>query len=110
LNTLSFSEAVERHECWRQQNLPGIESPQGMELLIWLLKGQGSARPLDELHRTASMPEEAMREVLAMFVDRGLARASDENDFDRRLISGTAKFVQTVQEYRERVGQLDDHT
>ena len=60
MDTRSFSEAVKRHDRWRQENLPGIESPQGMELLIWLLKGQGSARPLDELQRTAAMPEEAI--------------------------------------------------
>jgi hypothetical protein len=44
-----FWEALELLQLWGQQNLPGIDSWQGMALLLWRLKNDGRARPIGNL-------------------------------------------------------------
>jgi DNA-binding MarR family transcriptional regulator len=109
METPAFAAVLERHRRWRRDTLPGIDTRQGMALLIWLLKNPGQARPIGELYKAASLSEPTMRESVKAFVDRGLAAMEiGDNDSRQRLVRGTAKLEQKVQEYREWLVRLGE--
>lgn len=103
-----FWKALEEHGRWQRTNLPGIDTRQGSALLVWLLRNDGQARPIGQLYReTSRSSEPTMRDCVKAFVEHGLARIEkDPRDSRIRLLRGTAKLRQVVQEYRRRIGQL----
>jgi DNA-binding MarR family transcriptional regulator len=104
-----FWEALELLQLWERQNLPGIDSRQGMALLLWLLKNDGRARRIGDLYKTVRISEPTMREVVKAFADHGLAVIEpDSKDPRYRLIRGTDKLKQKVEEYRMWLVQLGE--
>jgi len=110
MDTLAFADEVERHDRWRREHLPGIDTAQGMSLLVWLLQNLGEVRAIDELNEPMPMARPEMQTLLDAFVGRGLAFARDDVVSGRRLIGATNKLVQLVREYRERVGRLAEQS
>lgn len=97
----SLWQALDRLYSWQREHLPGIETRQGMALLIWLLKREADAQPVGELYRSVSFSEPTMRDALRLFIKHGLAVATaDGNDSRRRLVSSTPKLRRVVDEYR----------
>lgn len=104
---MAFWEALQRHQRWQRENLPGIDTSQGMALLIWLLKNGGRAHPIGELYKESRSSEPTMREAVKLFVEVGLAALEfDGRDSRRRLLGGTPKLEQTVRNYREQLALL----
>lgn len=103
-----FWKALEDHGRWQRANLPGIDTRQGSALLVWLLRNDGRPRPIGQLYRESSRSSEpTMRDCVKAFVEHGLALIErDPGDSRIRLLRGTAKLRQVVQEYRQRIGQL----
>lgn len=107
---MDFAEALQRYQRWQRRNLPGIDMPQGMALLIWLLENDCQARPIGQLYRASRASEPTMRAVVKLFVDFGLATFElDSSDSRRRLLGGTPKLRQVMQEYREQLALLAEH-
>lgn len=89
---------------WQRTNLPILQTPQGMHLLIWLLKHSNEAVPVGELYRSSKASEPTMREAVKQFVDSGLAAIQPhQGDSRRRLIRATPKLDDTVAELRSRL-------
>lgn len=110
MNTLAFADEMERHDRWRRENLPGIDTAHGMNLLVWLLQNLGEVKAIDELHEPTPKASPEMQSLLERFVGQGLAFARDDVASGRRLVGATNKLVQLVREYRERVGQLAEQS
>lgn len=110
MDTFAFADEMERHDHWRRENLPGIDTAQGMNLLVWLLQNLGEVKAIDELNEPMPMAAPEMQKLLEAFVGRGLAFARDDVVSGRRLIGATNKLVHLVREYRERVGLLAEQS
>jgi hypothetical protein len=96
--------ALQRHHLWQQENLPGIDTPQGMALLIWLLKNEYQARPIRQLYEESASAGPLMREPVRSFVEHNLAVLErNAGESRHRLFRGTGKLKQIVQEYRDRL-------
>ena len=92
---------------WERENLPGAESPQGNEILVWLLKCKAKPRPLKDLYRSSRFSEPTIRAYLRAFVECGLVDIETNNgDLRTRYARVTAKFERTLEAYRERFQEV----
>lgn len=102
-----FWKALEHLHQWQRENLPGCESPQGNEILIWLLKCKTGPRPLKDLYRSSRFSEPTLRSCLRTFVDCGLVELQvNGNDMRNRFARVTPKFEMTIAAYRQRFGEV----
>jgi DNA-binding MarR family transcriptional regulator len=100
---------MERLHQWEERNLPGQSARQAMALSMWLLKSKHQARPISHLYLDLRFSEPTLRRVVRAFVDHGLASIEpDPGDSRVRLIRGTDKLKQLLEEYRELVRQIVD--
>ena len=104
---MAFWEKLQTHQLWQRENLPTIDTKQGMALLIWLLKNEGRPVPIGRLYKESRSSEPTMRECVKAFVALDLARIeTTANDTRYRLLYATPKLQQTIQEYRMRLFRL----
>ena len=102
-----FWKALDHLHQWQREHLPECESPQGNDVLMWLLKCEGTPRPLKDLYRSSRFSEPTLRSTLRAFVDRGLIELEvNDNDMRNRFARVTPKFVQTISAYRQRFGEI----
>ena len=102
-----FWKALEHLHQWQQEKLPECGSPQGNDVLVWLLKCQDTPRPLKYLYRSSRFSEPTLRNCLRAFVDRGLVEIEvNDDDMRNRFARVTPKFSQTVESYRQRFGEI----
>lgn len=102
-----FLNALEQLHRWRREHLPGADTPQGAELLIWLLKCDRDRLPLKELYRSSRFSEPTVRTRLNAFIADGLAIVElDGNDARRHLVRSTAKLDKIIAEYIEQIDQV----
>src|SRR5262245_12222121 len=66
-----FWKAIEHLNRWERAHLPCADTPQGSEVLIWLLRSQSRPRPLKDLYRSSRYSEPTLRACLKTFVDLG---------------------------------------
>lgn len=85
---------------WERENLPGAETPQGQEVLVWLLKSASNPRPLKDLYRSSRYSEPTIRTYLKQFVERGFVeiRISDD-DLRTRYAYPTQRLGEAVDSY-----------
>jgi len=106
-SVMRFAEALQAHQRWIRCNLPGIDTPPGMALLIWLLQNEGRARPVGRLYKEVRSSEPTMRACVKAFADKGLIIVClDRRDGRRRLILATPKLRERVADFRHRLGSL----
>ena len=80
--------------------LPGLDSPLGAEILIWLLKARERPRPLMDLYNSSRFSEPTVRTLLMRLVDQGLvAFHFDDVDQRNRFAKPTPKLVAAVEGY-----------
>ena len=102
-----FWEAVERLHQWERENLPGADSPQASEVLIWLLKSQPESRSLKDLYRASRYSEPTVRACLREFVTKGfVVIAPSDNDTRTRIARPTAKLEAVIKEYQQRFQEV----
>ena len=102
-----FWKALEHLHCWQRENLPGCETPQGNEILIWLLRCKTTPRPLKDLYRSSRFSEPTVRNGLRAFVAAGLVEIEvSGEDMRNRFARVTPKFEATLVAYRQRFGEL----
>lgn len=100
---MHFWQALESLHKWERQNLPGADSAQGTEVLLWLLKSQSTPRPLKDLYRSSRISEPTIRACLKTFVALGFAVIeSNGHDMRTRFARATPKLEMTINEYRRR--------
>ena len=85
---------------WERENLPGAETPQGQEVLVWLLRTASNPRPLKDLYRSSRYSEPTIRTYLKQFVERGFVeiRVSDD-DLRTRYAYPTQRLGEAVDSY-----------
>ena len=102
-----FWKALDQLHRWQRDNLPESGSPQGSDVLIWLLKCQDAPRPLKDLYRSSRFSEPTLRSCLRAFVDRGLVEIEvNGDDMRNRFARVTPKFLDTREAYRQRFGEV----
>ena len=102
-----FWKALEHLHRWQRENLPGCETPQGNEILIWLLKCKTTPRPLKDLYRSSRFSEPTVRNGLRAFVTAGLVEIEvNGDDMRNRFARVTPKFEATLVAYRQRFGEF----
>ncbi len=102
-----FWQAVEALHEWERCNLPGVSTPQGNEVFVWLLKSQAESRPLKDLYHSSRYSEPTTRACLKHFVDKGFVLIeAGGHDGRTRLARWTPKFEEIVNEYSKRFEAL----
>jgi hypothetical protein len=102
-----FWQALELLHRWERENLPGADTPQGSEVLVWLLKSKNRPRPLKDLYRSSRFSEPTVRSCLKIFVAHGFVNIeSNGEDMRTRFARGTFKLEKTVNEYRRRFHEV----
>jgi len=102
-----FWKALDKLHRWQRENLPECGSPQGNDVLIWLLKCQGKPRPLKDLYRSSRFSEPTLRGCLRAFVDRGLVEIEvSGDDMRNRFARTTPKLEATMAGYRHHFGEI----
>lgn len=102
-----FWHALESLHRWERENLPGADTPQGNEVLVWLLKSKSRPRPLKDLYRSSRFSEPTVRSCLKVFVSHGFVIIeSNGEDMRTRFARGTLKLEKTVNEYRHRFHEV----
>lgn len=80
--------------------VPGFETSQGAEVVIWLLASKGQ-RPLKDLYRSSQFSEPTARSCLMRLVDQGFAAVEGTVDDQRqRFARPTAKLLEAFAGYR----------
>jgi hypothetical protein len=103
----SFWHALESLHRWEREHLPGADTPQGNEVLVWLLKSKNRPRPLKDLYRSSRFSEPTVRSSLKVFVSHGFVIIeSNGEDMRTRFARGTLKLEKTVNEYRRRFHEV----
>jgi DNA-binding MarR family transcriptional regulator len=96
-----FYRALEHLHRWERKQLPGADTPQGREVLVWLLKSQKQPRPLKDLYRSSRYSEPTIRTWLKVFVDKGfVVIESDGQDMRTRVAHVTPKFEAAMKAYQ----------
>lgn len=96
-----FWKALDDLHRWQRENLPDAETPQGTEILIWLLKSKAKPRPLKDLYRSSRFSEPTLRACLRSFIDGGLIEFEvNGKNMRNRLARVTPKFESTIEAYR----------
>jgi len=102
-----FWQALELLHRWERENLPGADTPQGSEVLVWLLKSNNRPRPLKDLYRSSRFSEPTVRSCLKVFVTHGFVMIeSNGDDMRTRFARATPKLERTVTEYRRRFHEV----
>ena len=102
-----FVDALVQLHTWRREHLPGADTPQGAELLVWILKAGRTQAPLKELYRSSRFSEPTVRARLNAFIEHGLVVIElDANDSRKHLIRNTAKLDMIVAEYIKRIDDV----
>jgi hypothetical protein len=102
-----FWNALELLHKWERENLPGADTPQGSEVLVWLLKSMPKPRPLKDLYRSSRFSEPTVRACLKIYVAHGFVNiASNGQDMRTRLARATPKLEKTIVEYRRRFHEV----
>lgn len=102
-----FWKALDHLHRWQRENLPGSESPQGNEILIWLLKCKSTPRPLKDLYRSSRFSEPTLRSWLRGYIAAGLVELQvNSDDMRNRFARTTPKFERTIAAYRKRFGEV----
>lgn len=102
-----FWKAVEALHRWELENLPGVDTPQGSEVLIWLLESQAKPRPLKHLYRSSRYSEPTARACLKYLVDKGLVLIeTGGHDGRTRVARCTPKLQNSLKEYIQRFRAL----
>ena len=83
--------------------VPGFDTPQGAEVIFWLVKSEGRP-PLKDLYRSSQFSEPTLRAYLMRLVDQGFATVKGaEGDLRRRSACPTQKLLEALGGYRELV-------
>ena len=102
-----FWEAVEHLHCWERKNLPGAETPQGVEVLIWVLKHKDSPKPLKNLYRSSRFSEPTLRASMKSLVKTGaVVLESNGSDLRNRYARATRILEDRIHLYRELFKEL----
>jgi len=80
--------------------VPGFETSQGAEVVLWLLASKGQ-RPLKDLYRSSQFSEPTARSCLMRLVDQGFATVEGIADDQRqRYARPTPKLLKALAKYR----------
>ena len=102
-----FWESVERLHRWERENLPGADTPQGSEVLIWLLKCQEKPRPLKNLYRSSRYSEPTIRACVKSFVDSGfVVLEASGSDLRTRYARATDKLRARISDYQDQFKEV----
>lgn len=97
-----FWKALDDLHRWQRENLPEAETPQGTEILLWLLKSRAKPRPLKDLYRSSRFSEPTLRACLRSFIESALVELEmNGRDKRNRLARVTPKFESTVEAYHK---------
>ena len=81
--------------------LPGFDTPEGAEVLFWVLKSAAGPRPLKDLYRSSRFSEPTVRRCLMRLVDQGLVSIQVSDDDERqRYAEPTTKLKSAADAYR----------
>ena len=81
--------------------LPGFETPQGAEVLLWVLKQDRRPRLLKDLYRSSRFSEPTLRKCLMRLVDGGFVSIDAGKDDERqRCVRPTPKLILAAEHYR----------
>lgn len=98
-----FWKAIEHLNQWEREHLPGADTPQGSEVLVWLLRSQTRPRPLKDLYRSSRYSEPTVRACLKTFVELGfITIEANGEDMRSRFARVTPKFEATIEAYQQR--------
>ncbi len=96
-----FWQTLEKLQRWQRKNLPGIETKQGIDLLVWLLKNEGRPRLLKDLYRSSQCSEPTIRAVLKVFAGAGLVVIEHATkDSRRKYVRASPELYRIVAEYQ----------
>jgi len=96
----AFCVQLERLGEWKRLRMPILNTPQGADVLIWLLKGGNRVRPLKDLYRGSRFSEPTIRWVLKALVDDGFITIEKSLDDHRvRGVRINPKLLAAVNEY-----------
>lgn len=94
-------------EAWGKLNaaravVPTFDTPQGTEVVLWLLNSGGKS-PLKDLYHSSRFSEPTVRSCLMRLVDQGFATVGTVTVNDQRQRSGrpTQKLLDALAGYRE---------
>jgi hypothetical protein len=105
-----FWQALESLHWWERENLPSAGTPQGAEVLVWLLKCRQQPMPLKDLYRSSRFSEPTIRACLKVFVAQGFVFIeSNGADMRTRFARATAKLEAVVNEYCARFKDVSAH-
>ena len=81
--------------------LPGFETPEGAEVLLWVFKQHHRPRPLKDLYRSSRFSEPTLRKCLRRLVDKGFVSIDARDDDERqRCVQPTPKLILAMEQYR----------
>ena len=113
-----FLDALEKLHQWKLKNLPASDTPQGTEILLWILKHATPDGKLKDLYRSSRYSEPTVRARLHEFVSQGLISIElDASDSRKHIIRPTEKLQILFDEYALRLDEAasasvrgpDDH-
>ena len=95
-----FWKALEDLHRWQRAFLPDAELPQGIEIIVWLLKNKAHPKPLKDIYRSSRFSEPTLRACLRSFMDSGYLELDIKGDDMRnRLARTTPKFEAVIDAY-----------
>jgi DNA-binding MarR family transcriptional regulator len=95
-----FGCQLEKLGAWKRRHMPILTMPQGAEVLIWLLKGGVTVRPLKDLYRGSRFSEPTVRWVLKALVDDGfISIEKSPDDLRVRNVRMNPKLLAAVADY-----------
>lgn len=101
-----FELALERLRRWELENLPGADTQQGTEVLIWLLC-QEKPRPLKHLYGSSRYSEPTLRACIRSFEDEGfVVLESSETDLRTRYARATSGLKERARAYQDRFKEV----
>lgn len=81
--------------------LPGFGTPEGAEVLFWVMKQMRAPRPLKDLYRSSRFSEPTLRLCLRRLADQGFISIHvSDNDERQRCALPTPKLMSAVETYR----------
>lgn len=96
-------EAISAFHQWERENIPEVESPQGVEILLWLAKQSLRPRSLKDLYRSSQLSEPTLRSCLKKFVKNGLATIEPlPGDSRVKILKATSDLEKLMLLYEEK--------
>lgn len=95
-----FWNQLEALTVWKRRNLPLLATPQGAEVVTWLMRSGVRPRPLKDLYSSSRFSEPTVRNVVRSLADRDLV-VFECNDSDQRvrLVRASPKLATMLEEY-----------